>query len=107
MTTRKQATGKRRCNGRVKKLNDEAFQLVEARANEIAEALMEATKKGNVMSARLLLELAGGSGDPENARSKEPIRSLALRLAKQPQLPPETLQETEEEDAEGLERFEG
>lgn len=98
MTTRNHATVRKNGNGRVKRLNHEAFKLVEERANEIAEALMTATKEGKVMSARLLVELAEGFADPEDALSKNPLRSLALRLSKQPQLPPQSLNESDDDE---------
>jgi hypothetical protein len=107
MTTRNNAPVRKYGNGRVKRLNNEAFKLVEERANEIALALMDATNKGHVMSARLLVELAEGSADPEDALSKNPLRSLALRLSKQPQLPVETLAEPDDEETEDLESFPG
>jgi hypothetical protein len=98
MTTRNHAPVRKRGNERAKRLNNEAFKLVEERANEIAEALMKATKEGKVMSARLLIELAEGFADPKDALSKDPLRSLALRLSKQPQLPRESLNEPDEEE---------
>ena len=98
MTTRKQAGAGKTGSGKVRRLNHEAFKLVEQRANEIAEALMTATKEGKVMSARLLVELAEGFADPEDALSKDPLRSLALRLSKQPQLPPQSLSGSDDEE---------
>jgi hypothetical protein len=71
-------------NGRVKKLNKEAFTIVEQKAHEIAESLFDSTVKGHVMSARLLVELAEGDVDVEDALLKRPLRSLALQLAEQP-----------------------
>jgi hypothetical protein len=85
MTSRTRAATKKYSNGRVKRLNKEAFKLVEERANEIAEALMKSTIEGKVMSARLLVDLAEGDVDLEEALSKLPLRSLALQLAKEAQ----------------------
>jgi len=72
-------------NGRVKRLNKEAFKIVEERAGKIAEPLMKSTIDGHVMSTRLLVELAEGDVDVEEALLKRPLRSLALQLAEQPQ----------------------
>ena len=84
MTTRTRAT--KVCgNGRVKKLSKEAFELVEKNAKEIAKALYDGTIERKVMCARLLVELAEGDVDLEEALSKLPLRSLALQLAKEAQ----------------------
>ena len=101
MTTRKQATEKKPGQRKIGKLNKEALKRVEDEASDIVEALVTSTKKGHVMCTILLLKLADACRDAEDAETKKVFRSLALRLAKQPQLPPESLQEAEEEDAEG------
>jgi hypothetical protein len=89
MTTRtQQAVFKQR---KVKRLCKLAFETVEGRAGEIAEALMDSTKEGKVMSAKLLVDLAEGVVDVEEAVTKRPLRSLALRLANEPEAPQEPL----------------
>jgi hypothetical protein len=70
-----------------------AFNMVEERAGEITDALMKSTLEGNVMSTKLLVELAEGDVDVEDALSKRPFRSLALRLANEPQVQKEPLNE--------------
>jgi hypothetical protein len=70
-----------------------AFNLVEERAGEIIDALMKSTIEGKVMSTKLLVELAEGDVDVEEALSKRPFRSLALRLANEPQVQKEPLNE--------------
>jgi hypothetical protein len=86
MATRKQdPAGRKR---KVLRLSKEAFITVEENANGIALALLKSTKQGKVMSARLLVELAEGDVDVEEGATVGPLRSLALRLASEPQLPP-------------------
>jgi hypothetical protein len=70
-----------------------AFNLVEESAGEITQALMKSTREGKVMSTKLLVELAEGNVDVEDALSKRPFRSLALRLANEPQVQREPLHE--------------
>lgn len=75
--------------------------MVELNANLIAKALFDSTIDGKVMSARLLVELAEGDVDLEEALSKLPLRSLALQLAKEAQWidpNPDAAAETEAED---------
>jgi hypothetical protein len=43
------------------------------------------------MSTKLLVELAEGDVDVEEALTKRPLRSLALRLANEPQVPKKPL----------------
>jgi len=90
-------------NGRVKKLNKEAFKKVEANSEKIAEALLKSTLLGDVLSARLLFELAGCDVDIEEALKKKPLITLAMRLAAEPQMPPASSgedAETEDESSE-------
>jgi len=63
-----------------------AFEVVEAKAGEIIDALMKSTNQGKVMSTKLLVELAEGDVDVEDALTKKPLRSLALRLANEPEV---------------------
>jgi len=84
MTTRTQsALGKKRKATRLAKT---AFEVVEAKAGEIIDALMKSTNQGKVMSTKLLVELAEGDVDVEDALTKKPLRSLALRLANEPEV---------------------
>ena len=71
--------------GKVKKLNKEALKLVDEKAPEIAKSLYESTIKGHVLSARLLVELAEGDVEAEEAMTMRPLRSIALELAAEPQ----------------------
>jgi len=101
MTTRTHSATRKYGSGKVKRLNKEAFKIVEERANEIAEALMKATSDGKVMSTKLLVELAEGDVELEEALSKLPLRSLALQLAKEAQWKgaiPDDASEIEAED---------
>jgi hypothetical protein len=97
MTTRTQsAVGKQRKATRLCKV---AFNGVEANADGIAKALIENALKGMVMSTKLLVELAEGDVDVEDALTKRPLRSLVLRLAMEPQMPKEPLKEAADTDA--------
>jgi len=86
MTTRTQSGEKKYSNGKVRKLNNEALTIVDTKAKEIAEALFTSTTKGHVMSAHLLIELAEGSVTPEEAATRRQVRSLAIRLANEPEV---------------------
>jgi hypothetical protein len=57
----------------------------------IAKGLSKSAQKGHPLAARTMIELAIMYMDIDQAATKRPIRSLALRLAALPQLPPETL----------------
>jgi ribosomal protein S7 len=96
MTTRTQSAGKKR---KTRRLVGEAFKTVEERANDIVEALMKATLECKVMSTKLLVELAEGDVDVEDALNKKPLRSLALRLANEPQVVDATMHKVLETDA--------
>jgi hypothetical protein len=101
MISRKQSAAAKNSKVRVAKLNKEAFKVVNEKAFEIAKALFESTIKGHVLSARLLVELAEGDVDVEAALLIRPLRSLAQRLAAEPQWPsdaPDEWAETEDEE---------
>ncbi len=83
MTRRTHSTVRKNGNGRVKELNKEAFKVVKENANKIAQSLLKSTEEGHVLSTRLLVELAEGDVDVEEASMKQPLRSLALRLAQE------------------------
>jgi hypothetical protein len=100
MTNRTQSAEKKYSSGKVRKLNNEALTIVVTKAKEIAEALFESTTKGHVMSAHLLIELAEGSVTPEEAANRRQIRSLALRLANEPQVANDPQRETENSEPE-------
>lgn len=74
-----------------KRLNEEALRKVEERAGEIADALVKNTLLGDKKCAAMLMDLALDDGD--KAKQSKPLRSLALRLAAEPQLPRESLTE--------------
>jgi hypothetical protein len=88
MARRRQAvTGKSNAGGackKAKKLSKEAFKLVDDKAHEIAQTLLGKTLKGNVESARLLVELAEGNVEAEETVTMRPFRSQALSLAAEP-----------------------
>jgi hypothetical protein len=76
---------KKTSKGRVKKLNDAALKLVDRDAEKIAQSLLDSAIGGHVLSARLLVELAEGQADPEEAENKRSQRTLAMDLAEEPQ----------------------
>jgi len=101
MISRKQSAGTKNGKVRVEKLNNEAFRILDERAGELAEFLMNSAKKGHATSARLLFELAEGNVSAEEAMSMRPLYSLAQRLAAEPQWPfdaPDEWAETEDEE---------
>lgn len=98
MTTRRQTAVRKNGKGRVKKLNEEAFKIADEKALEIVQSLLKRAIEGHVLSARLLVELAEGNRDVEEAIAMRPLRSLALQLAGEPQWqdePPDVSAETE------------
>lgn len=76
-----------------------ALNVVEENAGGITAALLDNAKKGKVMSTKLLVELAEGDLDVEEALTKRPLRSLALRLANEPQMPNEPLNKAADTEA--------
>jgi len=96
LTNRKRAAVEANDSEGVKALNQRALELVEMKAQQVADLLMEATRNGHTMSARLLFGLAGGNLDAEEAEAMKPFRKLLEDLAAEVQLPAEALDETEE-----------
>jgi hypothetical protein len=72
--------------------------MIETNAVALVLALYESALKGHVMSAKLLVELAEGDVDVEDALNKKPLRSLALRLANEPQVVDATMHKVLETD---------
>src|SRR5271165_4041805 len=87
MTTRTHSAVKNNGNGRLKRLNKAAFKQVDERADEIVTALVKSALEGHVLSTRLLIELAGCGVDIEKFLPKGPLQTLAMRLAREPQMP--------------------
>jgi hypothetical protein len=71
-------------NGRTKKLNAAALKVVDEKAPEIADSLYKSTLKGHVESLRLLVDLAEGALEGDEAMNKRPARSQAQELAMDP-----------------------
>jgi hypothetical protein len=99
MTTRKHSEARKNGSGRAKRLSRTAFEAVEKNVDAIAEVLLEAAKKGNVMSTRLLFELAERNVEVRKSGGKHPLLTLAMRLAAEPRLPPNALDEETDEEA--------
>ena len=86
--------GKAKRAGTVKKtrkLNKAALKLVDENASAIAQSLLNSTIDGNVVSARLLMDLAEGNVAAEDAMVMRQLRSLALDLSAEPEWPREGL----------------
>ena len=103
MTTRKHTAVKKIGYAKVKKLIKEALKLADDNAAELAQALYDSAIDGHVLSARLLVDLAEGNLDVEEVLAMGPVRSLALRLANEPQVPREPLNEAADTEAESQE----
>ena len=71
--------------GKVIKLNKAAHKFVDDKATQIAKSLYKSSIDGHVPSARLLVELAEGNMEAEEAMTIRPLRSKASELAAQPQ----------------------
>jgi signal transduction histidine kinase len=82
----------------VKKLVKSASSTVESNSDEIARSLLTSTLSGNVNSARLLVSLAEGQAEDDDAEANQPIQTLAMKLAAEPEWtgkPNEATAETE------------
>jgi hypothetical protein len=66
------------------KLSKEALKLVDEKADLIAKALYDSTIAGHVLSARLLVDLAEGNVDVDEALNTRPMQSIAVALALEP-----------------------
>jgi hypothetical protein len=107
MTRRKQTVVRKSGHRGTKTLNRAAFGLVEEKATEITDLLLEATRNGHVMSTRLLIELAAGNLDAKQAAAMRPFRKLLQDLAAEGQFPAEALDAAEEAPTGNLRRPEG
>jgi signal transduction histidine kinase len=72
-------------NRKTKKLSKEALKVTDDKAKEIAESLCKSAIAGDVCSVRMLVELAEGTVDGEEAGANLPLRSVAQELAAEPQ----------------------
>jgi hypothetical protein len=86
MTTRKYDAGKKPGTRPLIKMHKAAYDMVEARADDIAIALMVSVMKGNTMSAELLFKMAEAGVDVERL-GLGPVVPLAERLSQEPQVP--------------------
>jgi hypothetical protein len=89
------ASPKRAPKRKLTKLNEQAFNEIEENAEAIAKALCEATNKGNVISARLLVELAEDQIDTEEVSTKQQVQNIGkqIELEKEFIAPPLTPEE--------------
>lgn len=69
----------------MRKLNEEALKIVDEKAVQIAKSLLDSTLEGHILSARLLVELAEGNVEADEAMTMRPLRSVAMGLAEEPQ----------------------
>jgi hypothetical protein len=77
------ASPKRAPKRKLTKLTEEAFKQINENAESIAQALCKSTKEGNVISARLLVELAQDQMETEEVSMKQQVQTIAQRLAKE------------------------
>ncbi len=96
MTTRKLKATKKTGNRGANKLNEVAFKNLEEDAEQIGQALKEAAAKGNVMSTRLLIELAEKFADAGQVEMLRPFHALLQDLAAEPEWPAEALEAAKE-----------
>lgn len=71
--------------------------MVDVNANEIAQSLLDSTLAGHVLSAKLLIDLAEGDADLEDAINKRPLRTLAMDLAAEPEWEGDSLESQAEQ----------
>jgi hypothetical protein len=83
-------------------LNEAAGKTLEENSSKIAKSLLKSTLEGNASSARLLMSLAEGPADSEKAGMKRQIRSIAKKLAAEPEWSGETIEAAAETSAEKL-----
>ena len=87
MTTRRVAAIKRIVPRKPTWINKVAKKTVDENAGGICNGLLDSAKKGHSMSAKLLLDLADGAVDIEEALEKRPLITIAMRLGAERQLP--------------------
>jgi hypothetical protein len=90
MTTRKKHAARKTGTTGLNKLSEAAFKVVDEKAGAIATALADAVAKGNVMSVKLLIELAEKFMEAEQGEALRPFHALLLDLAAEPEWPSET-----------------
>jgi hypothetical protein len=82
-----------------------AFDLVDKNAGEIAQWLLDSARAGKGTSMKMLVELAERDLDAEATLTIGPLRSLALRLANETQVPREPQKDAVDSEA-NAQRFE-
>jgi hypothetical protein len=90
MARRNQTKVRKTGTSKIKKLNKEAQKIVDEEAPEIAKSLLKSTLAGHVLSARLLVELAEGDMETDEAIRMRPLSRYASELAEEPQWPDES-----------------
>lgn len=101
MTTRKAVIKRGSSRPKGSRLNQAARIVVEKNAETVADALFEAMKKGHTLSSQILLQFAQMGVDLEAALNKKPVRTLAMRLSADRQLPRDYPNGEEEKDSPG------
>ena len=79
-------------------INKVAEKVVEDNADGICNGLAEVAKKGHSMSAKVLLDLADGNVNIEEALEKRPLKTIAMRLGAEQQSPKDHPDTKEEKD---------
>ena len=96
----KKAAGKKATGRGASILNEAAGKTLEENSSEIAESLLKSTLEGNANSARLLVSLAEGPAESGKAGMKRRLRSIAKKLAAEPEWSGETIEAAAETCAE-------
>src|ERR1039458_2443064 len=99
MTTRRAVAVRSNKPRKPTRINKVAEKLVDEKADEICKGLAEAAGKGHVMSAQLLIDLADGAVEIEEALEKRPLNTIAMRLGAELQLPNHHPDAEEEHDS--------
>jgi hypothetical protein len=107
MTTRTNTATRKNGGKKVKRLHQEALKKVEEGAGEIATALLQSAKAGHVLSTRLLVELAEGDAEVEEAQKRRPLLTLLARLEAEPKLPADAPIEPWDDEDDAEETVEG
>jgi hypothetical protein len=100
MTTRTNTTARKNGSRRAKVLKQAALKQVEENALAIVDCLVEGSKQGHALSARLLMDLAEGEAEVEEAVQKRPLLTLRARLEAEPKSPKDApIEPWDDEDA--------
>ena len=96
----KKTAGKKASGRGTSMLNEAAGKTLEENSSKIAKSLLKSTLGGNASSARLLVSLAEGPAESGKAGMKRRLRSIATKLAAEPEWSGETMEAATKASAE-------